>query len=98
MGFFNRTPEASNDDVPVNFEIELNDVESLYRLAEQDDAVAAVLENHRRQIEELKVAAEGGGGTGPDSWKVSENDAQRASDVMKELGYIVNPSLFHQLD
>ncbi len=76
----------------------LDDVESLLRIAEKDEAVEAVITNYQTQVRLLKEQSQMGGGMRPEDWNIITQDAQRASETMKALGYDVDSSLFETLD
>lgn len=97
MGFFSRE-KPNTSEVSVEFEMRLDDVESLLRIAEKDEAVEAVITNYQTQVRLLKEQSQMGGGMRPEDWNIITQDAQRASETMKALGYDVDSSLFETLD
>jgi hypothetical protein len=97
MGFFSREkPETA--EIAIGFEMQLEDVDSLLRIAEKDEAVNAVILNYQTQVRILKEQSQMGGGMRPEDWRIVAQDATRASESMKALGYDIDPILFETLD
>lgn len=97
MGFFSREKQNSAE-VPIELEMHIDDVEVLLRIAEKDEAVEAVITNYQTHVRALKEQSEIGGGMRPEDWNIVRQDAERASESMKVLGYDADPSLFESLD
>lgn len=99
MGFFSRSTERLAEDIPVDIEMELSDAESLYRVAEQDDRVEAVIQNFKSQTEDLMNQVRMGGGSMlPADRNRHEQHAQHAVDALGAFGYQVSVSVLMELD
>ncbi len=98
MGFFSRSTERPAEDIPVDIEMELGDIESLYRVAEQDDRVEAVIQNYKTQTEDLMNQVRMGGGSMlPADRNRHEQHAQQAVDALCVFGYQVSASVFMEI-
>lgn len=83
----------------MDIEMQLSDADSLYRVAEQDDRVEVVIQNYKRETEDLMNQVRLGGGTMlPADRNRQEQHAQHAADAMMALGYTVPVAVFTELE